>query len=174
MKKYYTTDGKEANFGDTILVNKTIKHPIFGTYEMSTMITFNKDSVKTLIDNGVIIEKDIVDIKVDMEEILNRLCVKTGLSRNDFLKYLDATNAINNTACLNILLKEIALKLDESYDDHISEAEELYVLSIVDGRIHKLCKNQIKNYKNFAAFRTIEEAKAACRALKPQLKMMFK
>lgn len=174
MKKYYTTDGKEINFGDSILVNKTIKHPIFGTCEMSTIITFTKDSIKTLINNKVIIEKDIVDIKVDMEEILNRLRTKTGLSRNDFLNYLDATNAINNTACLNILLKEIALKLDESYDNHISEAEELYVLSVVDGRIHKLCKNQIKNYKNFAAFRTLEEAKAACRALKPQLKMMFK
>ena len=174
MKKYYTIDGKEVNFGDAILVNKIIKHPIFGIYEMSNVITFTKDSVETLLNNKIITEKDIVDVKVDMEEILNRLCVKTGLSKNDFLKYLDDTNAINNTACLNILLKEIALKLDESYDNHISEAEELYVLSVMDGRIHKVCKNQIKNYKNFAAFRTLEEAKAACRALKPQLKMMFK
>lgn len=174
MKKYYTTDGKEINFGDAILVNKVMEHPIFGTYKMSTVITFTEDSVKTLIDNKAIIEKDVEDIKIDMEEILNRLCVKTGLSKNEFLQYLDATNAINNTACLNILLKEIALKLDESYDNHISDVEEFYVLSVMDGRIHKAYKNQIRNYKNFAAFRTLEEAKAACRALKPQLKLMFK
>ena len=45
---------------------------------------------------------------------------------------------------------------------------------MLDGRITKANKAYIKNYRNFAAFRTIEDAKIACRIVKPILKEMFK
>ena len=45
---------------------------------------------------------------------------------------------------------------------------------MLDGRITKANKAYIKNYRNFAAFRTIEDAKIACRIVKPILTEMFK
>ena len=42
-----------------------------------------------------------------------------------------------------------------------------------DGRITKANKAHIKNYRNFAAFRSVEDARIACRFLKGSLKEMF-
>ena len=76
-------------------------------------------------------------------------------------------------AAFSILLREIAVLYDKKYEDHIENSEEIYSISVTDGRIHKLCKNNIKNYRNFAAFRTIEDAKGACKILRTLLKGMF-
>ena len=43
-----------------------------------------------------------------------------------------------------------------------------------DGRITKANKAHIKNYRNFAAFRTVEDAKTACSIVRDILKELFK
>ena len=43
-----------------------------------------------------------------------------------------------------------------------------------DGRITKANKAHIKNYRNFAGFRTIEDAKIGCTITRDILKEMFK
>jgi hypothetical protein len=43
----------------------------------------------------------------------------------------------------------------------------------LDGRIYKVNKAHIKNYRNFAAFRSIEDAKTACKILREILKSMY-
>ena len=73
-----------------------------------------------------------------------------------------------------MVLREIAIELDKKYEDHIENSPEIYVISMLDGKIAKANKAHIKNYRNFAAFRTIEDAKIACRIVKPILKEMFK
>lgn len=77
-------------------------------------------------------------------------------------------------AAFNIVAKEIAIDLDKKYEDHIENSEKIYIISTFDGRIHEACKAHIKNYRNFAAFRTIDDAKFACAILRDKLKGMFK
>ena len=77
-------------------------------------------------------------------------------------------------AAVNIVLREIACILDEKYPDHINKSDKIYIISTFDGRIHEVSKAYIKNYRNFAAFRTIEDAKIACNIVRDQLKDMFK
>lgn len=77
-------------------------------------------------------------------------------------------------AAFSVLLREIAITLDKNYEDHISNCKEFYIISPMDGRIHKACRANVKNFRNFAAFRTLEDAKIACRILKEDLKDMFK
>lgn len=81
---------------------------------------------------------------------------------------------INPSAAFSVLLREIAIELDKKYKDHINNCKELFVVSLLDGRIHKIPRAQIKNFKNFAAFRTIEDAKIACNILREDLKELFK
>lgn len=90
---------------------------------------------------------------------------------NGWLKSIEDENPI---AAFNIILREIAIDLDRKYEDHIENSEKIYIISTLDGRIHEICKAHIKNYRNFAAFRTIEDARFACTLLRDKLKEMFK
>lgn len=81
---------------------------------------------------------------------------------------------INKAALFSILLREIAIELDKKYKDHIKNSEEIYVISITNGRIVKIDKKFIKNYNNFAAFRTMSDAKFAAKILRSCLREMFR
>jgi hypothetical protein len=71
------------------------------------------------------------------------------------------------------MLKEAALTIDSLYPDCITNCEEVYVISTLDGKIHKVKKQQIKSYKNFAAFRTVEDALKAYKVIKSYLHEEF-
>lgn len=71
------------------------------------------------------------------------------------------------------MLKVIATSLDEEYDGHIRNSEEIYTIDSVTSRIVKLDKSKIKSYYNFPAFRSLEDAKYACAIMSPILKVMY-
>lgn len=79
---------------------------------------------------------------------------------------------INPGACISLFAKEIAIFLDLKYPDHISESNEYFVLSLTDGCIHT-CNTPIKNHQCVALFRTLDDAKYACKILKPMLKAVY-
>lgn len=72
-------------------------------------------------------------------------------------------------------LIEVAIVLDEKYDNHIENSKEIYVISCLNGEISKVKDlNKIKNFKNFAAFRTLEDAITAKKILEEPMKQLFK
>lgn len=73
------------------------------------------------------------------------------------------------------MLREVAIVLDEKYDNHIENSKEIYVISSLNGEISKVKDlNKIKNFKNFAAFRTLEDAITAKKILEEPMKQLFK
>ena len=102
------------------------------------------------------------------------LAKKAGWKPEKMANYLQNLLNISPSATFSILLKEVAIELDKKYEDHINNCEELFIISSMDGRIHKVPRAYIKNFRNFAAFRTEEDAKIACRILRDVLKEMFK
>lgn len=64
---------------------------------------------------------------------------------------------------LSLLAKQISLELDQHYEGHIRDAEHIFVLSTVDGTIIEIpAKARVEtNYRNFAAFRSLEDANLA-------------
>ena len=64
---------------------------------------------------------------------------------------------------MSLLAKQISLELDQHYDGHIRDAEHIFVLSTVDGTISEVpAKARVEtNYRNFAAFRSLEDANLA-------------
>ena len=109
----------------------------------------------------------------DLEYYLNKIANRQGWDSDKMKHFMGKMFDINYAAAFSVYLREIAIELDKKYEDHISNCNEVYVLSIADGRIHKMYKAQIKNFKNFAAFRTVEDAQFACRILKHMIKYMF-
>lgn len=72
-----------------------------------------------------------------------------------------------------VLLKEIAMEMDHRYTDNIKDSREVFSISSLNGNIVKLNKNRIKNYRNFAAFRSKEEARMARYILKDYFKIAY-
>ena len=64
---------------------------------------------------------------------------------------------------MSLLAKQISLELDQHYEGHIRNAEHIFVLSTVDGTITEIpTKARVEtNYRNFAAFRSLEDANLA-------------
>lgn len=73
------------------------------------------------------------------------------------------------------MLREVAIVLDEKYDNHIENSKGIYVIRSLNGEISKVKDlNKIKNFKNFAAFRTLDDALTAKHILKDPMKQLFK
>lgn len=110
---------------------------------------------------------------VNLNYFIGEIAKKKGWKPERAAGWLNGIAELSPIAAFNIVAREVAVWLDKKYEDHIENSEKIYIISTLDGRIHEVCKKYIKNYRNFAAFRTIEDARFACNLLRGQLKGMF-
>lgn len=173
MKKFILVkNGKEINFGDKILITKSVNTPIGITIIRKVAIVTKELMDKLIKDDkvNVVEEKDINKI---WNNAIENLAKKTNWKEEKLLNILNTLHLANPWAATQMVLREIAIELDKKYDDHINKSEKIYVISPQDGRIHEINKKTIKNYKAFPAFRSIEDAKIACSLIREHLKSIF-
>lgn len=115
-----------------------------------------------------------VEKSVDLNYFIEELAKKKGWRPERMAGWLNGIAELSPIAAFSIIVREVAVYLDHKYEDHIENSEKIFAISPLDGRIHEVCKAYVKNYRNFAAFRSIEDAKFACNLLRGQLKDMFK
>lgn len=180
MKKIYLKNGKEVQLGDILTKVSKVKDPFFGKGAVIEHVKVTKDILPKLIEAGIVTttipKKPVAEAEVPMEleYYIQKIAEKLGWKIEKVYNYLNSVDTILPVAAFSMVLREIAIELDKKYEDHIEKSPEIYVISMFDGRITKANKAHIKNYRNFAAFRTIEDAKIACRITKDILKEMFK
>ena len=77
-------------------------------------------------------------------------------------------------AAISVVLRTIALMMDENYPNHISTCDTVYYHSFLDGKIHSIPTNTInkKAWKYFAAFRTQEDAVKAIKLTQATIKYL--
>lgn len=139
-----------------------------------------EEDIPTLIENEILYtekpsdKKEVNISENDLAFYVGKIAQRLGWRHEKAAGYLNNLDSIYPVAAFTIVLREIAIELDKKYEDHIEKSPEIYVISMLDGRITKANKAYIKSYRNFAAFRTIEDAKIACRITRDILKEMFK
>lgn len=170
MEKIYLTKTKEeVKLGDTITFNKLCLDSDFGQIYTTHRVLINARTLPILVSKGILtLENDRI-IPADLMYYKGKVINKLGLSESQ----LDVMQKVSPSIVFSLLLKEIAIELDKKYSDHIENSPEIYVLSLLDGRITKANKAIIKNYRNFAAFRSLPDAKFACRILRDYFKEMY-
>lgn len=114
-----------------------------------------------------------VEEPVTLNYFMEEIAKTKGWKPERAAGWLNGIAELSPIAAFNIVVREVAVWLDKKYEDHIENSEKIYIISPFDGVIHEVCKKYIKNYRNFAAFRTIEDARFACNMLRGQLKGMF-
>ena len=180
MEKIYLKNGKEVKLGDTLTRVSKRKDSFFGKGTVIEHIVVTKDILPKLIKAGIVTtkldEKPVAETKIPMEldYYIEKIANKLNWKVEKVYNYLNNVDTILPAAAFSMVLREIAIELDKKYEDDIEKSPEIYVISLLDGRITKANKAHIKNYRNFAAFRTIEDAKIACTITRDILKEMFK
>ena len=178
MEKIYLTNGKEVQIGDTLTKVSKVVDPFFGEGTVVQHIVVTKDILPKLLEAGIVTTaKPAVvesEVPMELEYYIQKIAGKLGWKIEKVYNYLNSVDTILPAAAFSMVLREVAIELDKKYEDHIEKSPEIYVISMLDGRITKINKAHINNYRNFAAFRTIEDAKIACRITRDILKEMFK
>lgn len=181
MEKIYLTNGKEVQIGDTLTKTSKVKDPFFGKGTIHQSIVVTEDILPKLLEAGIVTttklaKSTVVEsgVPMELEYYIQKIAERLGWKIEKVYNYLNSVDTILPAAAFSMVLREIAVELDKKYEDYIEESPEIYVISMLDGRITKANKAHIKNYRNFAAFRTIEDAKIACRITRDILKEMFK
>lgn len=171
MKKIILKEnGKQIFNGDTITKAEEIICSC-GKICIVHKVTVSEDTINDLLEKGIIEIKD--DEGVSFVAIVAKMAKRKKWSIEDTLDFLEEVHSINTAAVLDILFKEIAIELDKKYEDHISKSDIIYSICTLNGKILKINKSKIVNYKSFAAFRTIEDAKIACEVLSPILEELY-
>lgn len=176
MKKFVlTSNGKEVKMGDKLILGKMVDTPMgeaMATYE----IIVDDEAISALLKVGVIkpVEDIATDVPMNLSYYAEKIAERIGWKTQKIYNYINSIGSIYPAAAFSIILREIAIELDKKYEDHIDKSPEIYFISMLDGRITKANKAHIKNYRNFAAFRNIEDARIACKITREILKYMFK
>ena len=179
MNKYYYADSdvevkvggpidlhiKSSAGNITIQINKVDEKTLENLVKIGAIRKVSRMSGRKLLAKE--------DIPMDLEFYVSKLEKQLG-QESGFLAMLQkATWRIAPASVSDLLLMFIAKYLDEQYPNHIRESKELFGVD-VDGRIVRLNPREIKTFRTFAAFRSLDDARTACRILKPLRKKIFK
>ena len=172
MKKLiFVKTGKEVEMGNTFAFGM---NSAYGFMPLYTVIVC-EESIPFLIKEGIIKEVENEEIPTEPYFYIKHLADRIHWNVDNLRKYLGNLYTIYPAAVFSILLREVAIVLDEKYDNHIENSKEIYVISCLSGEITKVKDlNKINNFKNFAAFRTLDDALAAKHILRDPMKQLFK
>ena len=180
MEKIYLKNGKKVQIGDILTKVSKVVDPFFGGAVVQHIVV-TEDILPKLLEAGIVTttkpaKSAVAESGVPMElgYYVQKIAKKLGWKMEKAYNYLNSVDSILPTAAFSMVLREVAIELDKKYEDHIEKSPEIYVISMFDGRITKANKAHIKNYRNFAAFRSVSDAKIACRITRDILKEMFK
>lgn len=181
MEKIYLKNGKEVQLGDTLTKVSKVKDPFFGKGTIVQHVVVTEDILPELLEAGIVTttkpaKSAVVESEVPKElgYYIQKIAERLGWKIEKVYNYLNSVDSILPAAAFSMVLREIAIELDKKYKGHIEKSPEIYVISMLDGRIVKANKAHIKNYRNFAAFRSVNDAKIACSIVRNILKEMFK
>ena len=186
MEKFILKNGEEVKMGSTLIKKRAINTPL-GKGIIIKEVVVNEETLPELLKEGVLTPIGCTngidctckhctksEVPMNIDFYIEKIATRLGWKPEKVYNYLNNMDSILPAAAFSMILREIATELDKKYKDHIENSPEIYVVSTLDGRITKANKAHIRNYRNFAAFRTIEDAKIACKIVKPILKEMFK
>jgi hypothetical protein len=175
MKKYLNSEGNEIKIGTPIVCK--VLNTETGRRTMELVVATEEVLEKAVADGALtVVNSTEGGTHLSIEFYVEHLADRIGWKMSNLVKYLDNLYKIYPTAVFQILLREVAIVLDQKYPDHIERSKEIWCISLATGEIGKVPENKrhlIRNFRNFAAFRTLDDAMAAKHILKVPMKELF-
>ena len=175
MKMYLSTTKEPVAFGDTIVLENEFTHEYFGNVTTKTEVLVTENTYKSLVKEGILTTEYDIEINYNTlrSTVISRMSKRYGWDEKRLIRILTTLDEVHPSAAVQMILKETALMLDEKYPGYIGKSEEMYVISMGDGNIYPINKDNIKNFRNIAVFRTVEDAEMAKDILGDKLANLF-
>lgn len=133
MKKYLNSEGNEIKVG-TPIVCKVLNTE---TGRITTeLVVATEEVLEKAVADGVLTIAGSTEggTHLSIEFYVEHLADRIGWKMSNLVKYLDNLYKIYPTAVFQILLREVAIVLDQKYPDHIERSKEIWCISLATGR----------------------------------------
>lgn len=137
---------------------------------LKNFLSFVLDSCTCSMEDEVEEEVEEIDPEELLKEAFIRVAIRKDWTIERTKRWIAGIEQINTLSAINILLKQIALLLDQQYKDHIRNSKELYYISTMTGEIAPITILPSVNFRTGAFFRTVKDAKLAKVALSEYFK----
>lgn len=178
--KFITKDGKKVSLGEPLSITAILKNE-----EVETTFIFRSDHLtsleaRILVMKGMLKEEKLPDREAipvvpttdETFALISTWLMGTPHEKDTAKEFLAA---MPDYAEFSVVLRALAVLIDRKYPDHINNADvdEYFTIDMTNGRVCKVPKGKIKNFRNFAAFRSIDDIKIATKILRPFIKKLW-
>lgn len=166
MKYFFKENNKEVKIGDEV----GFKHKeVHGneSLEISFRTTLTEDNLKTFIKHGLIREEEDYTLGFFYTKLAERL----NITLNNMMQLAEKLKRSMPSILFQMLLKEISLEFGKGVN--FREAPFVYAISLINGEFITVTTFEVKNFANFAVFKSPKDAMKAKKLLKPILRLMF-
>lgn len=179
--KFITKEGKKVSLGEPLSITATFKKE-----GVKTIFTFRSDRLtssqaRMLVMKGILKEEKFPDreetipVVPTVDEtlaLISTWLIGTPHEKDTAREFL---TAMPGYAGFSIVLRALAVLIDRKYPDHINNADvdKYFTIDMTNGRVCEVPKGKIKNFRNFAAFRSIDDIKIATKVLRPFIKKLW-
>lgn len=173
-EKYYVfTTGKEVGIGDVLHMKSKVA---FKNESIEKVLTYTltKENIKNFVEKGILSKEDPMEEMAPIfAHYVHSLAKYLDITPKVALDFIEDLFIAYPILAFSIMLRVISIECDDAYKDSISDAEEIWGVSALNGKPYKLSKQEILSYDNFAAFRSELDAEYACFVLRFLLVDMF-
>ncbi len=172
--KFITKEGKKVSLGEPLSITDTLKKE-----GVKTTYTFRSDKLtssqaRILVMKGMLKEEKEPKVPTIDEAValVSTWLMGTPHAKDTAREFL---TAMPNYAGFSVILRAFAVLIDRKYPDHINNADvdKYFTIDMTNGRVCEVPKGKIKNFRNFAAFRSIDDIKIATKVLRPFIKELW-
>lgn len=179
--KFITKDGKKVSLGEPLSITATLKKEGVKTDFIFKSSNLTSSQARVLVMEGILkeeklpekVEKGLKVPTIDDAVVL----VSTWLMDTPYTKDIarEFLAIMPDYARFSVILRALAVLIDRKYPDHINNADvdKYFTIDMTNGRVCEVPKGRIKNFRNFAAFRSIDDIKIATKILRPFIKKLW-
>lgn len=179
--KFITKDGKKVSLGEPLSITTVLKNEGVETTFMFRSDELTSSQARILIMKGMLKEEKFPDREeaISVVPTINEVfaLVSTWLTGTPRAKDTakEFLAAMPDYAGFSVVLRALAVLIDRKYPDHINNAnvDKYFTIDMTNGKVCEVPKGKIKNFRNFAAFRSIDDIKIATKILRPSIKELW-
>lgn len=179
--KFITKEGKRVSLGDPLSITATLKRGGVETNFIFRTSNLTPSQARMLVREEMLKEEIPLDETQQEFEIPTFseaiALISTWLMGTPHAKNMAKGFLVKmpDYARFSVILRALAVLIDRKYPDHINSADvdKYFTIDMTNGRVCEVPKNKIKNFRNFAAFRSIDDIKIATKLLRPVIKELW-
>lgn len=172
--KFITKEGKKVSLGEPFSVTATLKEEGVKTNFTFRSSRLTSSQARMLVMRGILKEEAIPMLPTidGAFALVSTWLMGTPHEKDTAREFLAA---MPDYAGFSVILRAFAVLIDRKYPDHINNADvdKYFTIDMTNGRVCEVPKGKIKNFRSFAAFRSIDDIKIATKILRPFIKELW-